>query len=76
MNQGDGDEVGAVVVAEPGAGPLDERVGPDCDVLVASRCPGLRVLAGGERIARSRWDRRAASSSFHRVIGGTFCVTR
>lgn len=49
MDEGDGDQVGAVVVAGAGLGAADERADPDGDVPVAARRPGLQILAGVEQ---------------------------
>ncbi len=48
MLQGNGDEVGSVVVAGPGVGPLDERADPHRDVLAVAGRPGLRGAEGGD----------------------------
>jgi hypothetical protein len=49
--QGDGDDVGPVVVARARVGTLYERADSDGEVLALPGGPGLRVAQGGEQCA-------------------------
>ncbi|MFK0259105.1 hypothetical protein [Streptomyces sp. NPDC090445] len=51
MDQGDGDYLGAVVVAGPGVCPLDERADAHGDVPAAAGRPRLRGAYGGDHRA-------------------------